>query len=77
MLIDQKSVDERLVRRGELLLSLEFLERYADELEAMNRGKEDRCMHKPPLYSKIEVFLSIVTTYFSCKPSQLFYIFSI
>jgi len=42
MLIDQKSVDERLVRRGELLLSLEFLERYADELEAMNRGKEGR-----------------------------------
>ena len=37
-----KSVDERLVRRGELLLNLEFLERYKDELEAMNRGKESR-----------------------------------
>jgi len=38
--MDWKSVDERLVRRGELLLSLGFLERYDGELEAMNRGKE-------------------------------------
>jgi IS5 family transposase len=35
-------VDERLIRQGELLLSLEFLERYYDELEAMNEGKEGR-----------------------------------
>ncbi len=29
--MEWKSVDERLVKRGELLLSLEFLERYEDE----------------------------------------------
>jgi len=33
-------VDERLIKQGELLLSLEFLERYDDELSAMNCGKE-------------------------------------
>ncbi len=38
--MDWRSVDERLVRRGEVLLSIEFLERYDEELKAMNRGKE-------------------------------------
>ena len=37
-----KNVDERLIRRGELLLSLDFLEGYGEELEEMNRGKEGR-----------------------------------
>ena len=30
--MDWQSVDDRLIRRGELLLSLEFLERYDEEL---------------------------------------------
>ena len=38
--MDWDSVDERLIKRGELLLSLDFLERYDEELKAMNRGKE-------------------------------------
>jgi len=38
--MDWKGVDERLIKRGELLVSLEFLERYDDELKAMNRCKE-------------------------------------
>ena len=29
--MDWDSVDERLIKRGELLLSLDFLERYEDE----------------------------------------------
>ena len=37
--MDWKRVDERLVRRGELLLSLDFLESYDDDLKIMNRGK--------------------------------------
>jgi len=37
-----KVVDERLIRRGELLLDLEFLDGYEDELRAMNRGKVGR-----------------------------------
>lgn len=35
--MDWQSIDE-LIRRGELLLSLEFLENYDEELKAMNRG---------------------------------------
>jgi len=34
-----KIVDERLIRRGELLLSLDFLEGYGNELKSMNDGK--------------------------------------
>jgi len=37
-----KDIDERLIRRGELLLGLDFLEGYDEELEEMNRGKEGR-----------------------------------
>jgi IS5 family transposase len=40
--MDWKDVDERLIRRGELILDLDFLEGYDKELEAMNRGKEGR-----------------------------------
>jgi hypothetical protein len=34
-----RSVDERLIRRGELLLSLDFLERYDLDLGILNCGK--------------------------------------
>ena len=37
-----KDVDERLIRRGELLLDLDFLDGYDGELGEMNRGKEGR-----------------------------------
>ena len=37
--MDWKVVDERLIRCGELLLSLDFLDCYGDGLEAMNRKK--------------------------------------
>ncbi|MEM1544921.1 MAG: hypothetical protein QXY40_04665 [Candidatus Methanomethylicia archaeon] len=37
--MDWRVVDECLIRRGELLLSLEFLEGYDSELTALNRGK--------------------------------------
>ena len=37
-----KVVDERLIRRGEILLSLEFLDSYEDELRAVNEGKVGR-----------------------------------
>ncbi|MCW4019790.1 MAG: hypothetical protein NWF14_00955 [Candidatus Bathyarchaeota archaeon] len=42
MSTDWESVDKRLVRRGELLLSLGFLECYDRELAAMNGRKVDR-----------------------------------
>jgi hypothetical protein len=34
--------DERLIRRGELLLDLDFIRGYNDELSTMNRDKEGR-----------------------------------
>ena len=40
--MDWKSVDERLIRRGEILLSLDFLDGYEDELRTMNHKKVGR-----------------------------------
>ena len=39
---DWRETDERLIRRGELILELSFVENYPEELEAMNKGKEGR-----------------------------------
>ena len=38
MSVDWSCVDERLIRQGELLLSLDFLERYDCELRRMNHA---------------------------------------
>ena len=40
--MDWKHVGERLIRRGELLLSLDFLKGYEFELKSMNDGKVGR-----------------------------------
>jgi len=66
--MDWNSVDERLIRRGELLLSLEFLERYDEELRAMNRGKVGRPFTLT--YSHI-VFLAVVRYLFDFPYRQL------
>ena len=42
MATDWKQIDEKLIRRGELILELGFLENYQEELEAMNHAKEGR-----------------------------------
>jgi len=42
MATDWKQVDEKLIRRGELILELGFVEGYREELGAMNMGKEGR-----------------------------------
>ena len=42
MATDWKQIDEKLIRRGELILELGFVEGYREELGAMNRGKEGR-----------------------------------
>ena len=34
-----KETDERLIRRGELVLDLGFLKNYKEDLKAMNKGK--------------------------------------
>jgi len=40
--MDWSLVDERLIRRGELLLSLDFLKDYDFELSLLNEGKVGR-----------------------------------
>jgi len=55
--MDWKAVDERLIRRGELLLNLEFLDGYEDELKTMNGGKVGRPYALAEGYME---FLSIV-----------------
>jgi len=66
--VDWDSVDERLIKRGELLLSLEFLERYDDELRAMNRCKEGRPF---ALTGSHIMFLAVVRYLFGLPYRQL------
>lgn len=47
---DWKEVDERLIKRGEFYLSFEFLEKWEEELEKMNRGKRGRPFHFPEAF---------------------------
>ncbi|MEM2570876.1 MAG: hypothetical protein QXD61_08290 [Candidatus Caldarchaeum sp.] len=37
-----RRVDDRLIRRGKLVLDLNFVRNYADELSEMNEGKKGR-----------------------------------
>jgi IS5 family transposase len=66
--VDWDSVDERLIKRGELLLRLEFLERYDEELKAMNGGKEGRPF---TLTQSHVVFLAVVRYLFGFPYRQL------
>jgi len=66
--VDWDSVDERLIKRGELLLSLDFLERYEDELKSMNRGKEG---HPFTLTNSHVAFLAVVRYLFGLPYRQL------
>jgi hypothetical protein len=47
---DWRKTDEHLIRRGELILELGFLENYQAELDAMNQGKEGRPYKLTPTY---------------------------
>ncbi len=66
--MDWQSVDERLIRQGELLLSLDFLNTYDEELNAMNEGKEGRPFTLT--YSHV-VFLAVVRYLFGFPYRQL------
>jgi hypothetical protein len=37
-----KEIDEKLIKRGELILDLDFLEHHQQELEAANQSKNGR-----------------------------------
>jgi transposase len=66
--MDWQSVDERLIRQGELLLGLEFLESYEEELNAMNEGKEGRPF---TLTRSHIIFLAVVRYLFGFPYRQL------
>ncbi len=61
-LLGWRAVDERLIRRGELLLSLDFLESYECELMALNCGKVGRPFKLTGRYVE---FLAVVRYLFS------------
>jgi hypothetical protein len=63
-----RCVDERLIRHGELLLSLDFLESYDLELSVLNCGKVDRPYRVTCMYV---VFLAVVRYLFSMPYRQL------
>jgi hypothetical protein len=65
--MDWRVVDERLIRRGELLLSLDFLERYDLELSVLNCGKVGRPYKVTYMYV---VFLAVVRYLFSMPYRQ-------
>jgi len=66
--MDWKVVDERLIRRGMLLLSLDFLEGYDDELRTMNDGKVGRSYTLPDRYME---FLPVVCYVFVMPYRQI------
>jgi len=67
--MDWRVVDERLIRRGELLLlSLDFLERYDLDLSLLNLGKVGRPYRVTYMYV---VFLAVVRYLFSMPYRQL------
>ena len=66
--MDWKAVDERLIRRGELLLSLDFLEGCDDELDAMNLVKVGRPYTLTDSHMR---FLSVVRHVFVMPYRQL------
>lgn len=57
MATNWKQIDEKLIRRGELILEFGFVEHYREELEAMNRVKEG-----PPLQPELRLHLSALPT---------------
>jgi hypothetical protein len=66
--MDWRCVDERLIRRDELLLRLDFLESYDLDLSLLNCGKVGRPYRVTCMYV---VFLAVVKYLFSMPYRQL------
>jgi hypothetical protein len=66
--MDWRLVDERLIRRGELLLSLDFLDDYDFELSLLNDCKVGRPFKITDGYV---VFLAVVRYYSPCHIGRL------
>jgi len=57
---DWKRINEGLVRRGELLLDLSFLDGWEEELEGMNAGKEGRRYRYPGVLIQLSGFVHVL-----------------
>jgi len=68
MATNWRETDERLIRRGELILELSFVENYQNELDAMNHGKEGRPYKLTPTYIQ---FLTAFRILYSVPYRQL------
>jgi hypothetical protein len=66
--MDWRCVDERLIRCGELLLSLDFLESYDLDLSVLNLGKVGRPYKVTYMYV---MFLAVVRYLFNMPYRQL------
>ena len=66
--MDWRAVDGRLIRRGELLLSLDFLGGYGDELKSMDGGRVGRPYRLTDSYVR---FLTVVRHLFATPYRQL------
>ncbi|MGC8961473.1 MAG: transposase [Candidatus Bathyarchaeia archaeon] len=66
--MDWRSVDERLIKCGELILSLDFVNAYDFELKALNDGKVGRPFKLIDRYAE---FLAIVRYLFSMPYRQI------
>jgi len=56
---DWKEYNEKLVRRGEILISMDFLENWDKELEEMNKRKKGRPYSFPDSFMRFLAFLYI------------------
>ena len=56
---DWKRVNEALVRRGELLLDLDFVKGWSGELEGMNKGKEGAQFRYPDSFIRLLFFMYV------------------
>ncbi|MFH0848044.1 MAG: IS5 family transposase [archaeon] len=54
-----KRINEALVRRGELLLDLDFVKGWGSELEVMNRGKEGAQFRYPDSFIRLLLFMHV------------------
>ncbi len=68
MATNWRETDERLIRRGKLILELSFVENYQNELDAINHGKEGRPYKLTRTYIQ---FLTAVRYLYSVPYRQL------
>jgi hypothetical protein len=65
---DWKEVDEKLIKRGEFYLDIEFVESWDEDTKRMNRGKRGRPFRYPEAFI---AWMSLVRVFFSMPYRQM------